>query len=158
MTSLRSSGISNHHRPIRANIHHLEALAFMFDSYRQFYGQSSDLSAATVFLQERLEKKQSVIFIAYHAEIAAGFVQLYPSFSSVSMKRLWILNDLFVRQEFRRQGVADNLLRETAKFAKEDGAKGLVLSTQKTNYFAQELYIKNGYKVDIEFQHYTLYF
>lgn len=77
-------------------------IAPLFDAYRQFYGQTPDLEGARQFLFERLQGGESVIFAVMEGENALGFTQLYPSFSSVSMKPIWILNDLFVVEKARR--------------------------------------------------------
>src|SRR5687767_8033982 len=89
---------------VPATADHLPVLAPLFDAYRQFYYQPPDLPAALGFLQQRLSNRDSAIFLALDGEAGAGFVQLYPSFSSVSLRRLWILNDLFVAPAFRQQG------------------------------------------------------
>jgi len=70
----------------------------LIDAYRQFYKQSSDVASAYEFLKERFSHGESVIFLAFEGDQALGFTQLYPSFSSVSMARVFILNDLFVAQ------------------------------------------------------------
>ena len=142
---------------MRAERKHLDDLAALFDGYRQFYGQRSDLAAAQAFLRERIERDESVIYIAYlDGEEAAGFTQLYPSFSSVSMKRLWILNDLFVHSDARRGGVARALLERARQHALETGAKGLILNTAVTNRPAQTLYESCGWTREDEFLQYNL--
>jgi GNAT superfamily N-acetyltransferase len=93
-----------------AQLEQIEELAELFDRYRMFYQQPSNTEAARDFLQERLEKSDSTIFVASNDGQIVGFTQLYPSFSSVSMKRIWILNDLFVRETDRNQGVAKLLM------------------------------------------------
>ncbi|HEY8824792.1 MAG TPA: GNAT family N-acetyltransferase, partial [Candidatus Limnocylindria bacterium] len=144
---------------VRAGIKDLDELAPLFDGYRQFYGQRSDLAAAREFLRERIERDESVIYAAYTSpREAAGFTQLYPSFSSVSLKPLWILNDLFVRSDTRRGGVGRALLERARRHAIETGAKGLVLSTAVTNKPAQTLYESCGWKQDDEFLQYHLFF
>src|SRR6267143_5602636 len=98
-------------RIVRATIKDLDHLVPLLDGYRQFYGQRSDPGAARAFLRQRIERDESVIYLAYTGtREAAGFMQLYPSFSSVSLKPLWILNDLFVRSDGRRGGVGRALL------------------------------------------------
>ena len=142
---------------VRAERKHLDDLVALFDGYRQFYGQRSDLAAARAFLLERIERDESVVYIAYaDGGEAAGFTQLYPTFSSVSLKRLWILNDLFVRSDIRRGGVARALLERARQHALETGAKGLVLSTAVTNKPAQTLYESCGWKREDEFLQYNL--
>jgi GNAT superfamily N-acetyltransferase len=130
----------------RAALDHLDILTPLFDGYRQFYQQPSDLAGARQFLSERLSKNESVIFLALDGDTGLGFTQLYPSFSSVSMKRLWILNDLFVAPEARKRGVGEALMERARQFAIETGAKGLMLETAIDNYTAQRLYERMGWQ------------
>ena len=139
-----------------AQIEHLEAAAKLFDQYRVFYQQPSDLAAARSFLQARLEAKDSAIFLAVENAHAVGFAQLYPSFSSVAMKRIWILNDLFVEQSYRQQGVGRLLMTAAEHHAKETGAIRLILAAQIANTVAQSLYESLGYHEDAAFYHYAL--
>jgi len=129
----------------------LAALSELFDEYRQFYGQPSDLGAAREFLSARTKRGESTLFIAQVNERAVGFAQLYPSFSSVSMRRTFILNDLYVRPAARRKGAAKRLLESAEAFARSVGAIRLTLSTARTNEHAQALYITTGWKQDDEF-------
>ncbi|TJY44174.1 GNAT family N-acetyltransferase [Cohnella pontilimi] len=143
---------------IRAGFEHMELAAPLFDRYRQFYGQSSDITGARAFLEERLRHEQSVICLALDQASGkgAGFMQLYPTFSSVSMRHTWILNDLFVLPEFRGRGVGRKLLEAARKHAIDTGAKGLSLSTAVDNVTAQKLYESFGFIRDREFYHYDL--
>jgi GNAT superfamily N-acetyltransferase len=149
-------------RVIQATSAHLEALSALFDGYRQFYEQPSDLAGARAFLAERLERGESVLLLALldqeGREIPAGLAQLYPSFSSVSMRRLWILNDLYVSQDARHHGVARALLQAAREYAERTGAKGLELMTARDNSAAQALYESMGWRRDEDFLPYTLYF
>jgi GNAT superfamily N-acetyltransferase len=143
----------------RAAVADLDAVAALFDAYRQFYRQRSDIAAARAFLDERLRREESVIFLAVadeHANEALGFTQLYPSFSSVSVRRLWILNDLFVRPGLRRGGVGRRLLERAREWAIETDAKGLMLATAVGNAAARALYESCGWRRDEEFEHYVL--
>src|ERR1700676_5108761 len=88
----------------QATVDDLDLIAPLFDAYRQFYRQPSDPEAARRFLLERFEHGESVIFLAFENAAAIGFTQLYPSFSSGAMARIFILNDLFVAQEARGHG------------------------------------------------------
>ena len=143
---------------VRAARKDLDDLVPLFDRYRQFYGQRSDLAAARAFLRERIERDESVIYLAYtEPGEAAGFTQLYPSFSSVSLKPLWILNDLYVRSDVRRGGVGRALLERARQHAIETAAKGLVLSTGVTNKAAQTLYESCGWQREDEFFQYHLF-
>ncbi|HTJ60081.1 MAG TPA: GNAT family N-acetyltransferase [Candidatus Saccharimonadales bacterium] len=145
-------------RSVRAELDDLDALAPLFDAYRRFYGQPSDLTGARVFLGDRFKRGESVIFLAVVDGAIVGFTQLYPSFSSVSMKRLWVLNDLFVTPDARKSGAGRALLERAERWAAETGAKGLTLSTQITNLDAQRLYEACGWTKDDEFLHYHRFF
>jgi GNAT superfamily N-acetyltransferase len=145
-------------RITRAGREELDDLVPLFDGYRRFYGQRSDPAAARAFLSDRIERDESVIYLAYRSpREAAGFTQLYPSFSSVSLKPLWVLNDLFVRPDGRRGGVGGVLVERARQHAIETGAKGLVLSTGVTNTVAQTLYESSGSVRDDEFFYYHLF-
>ncbi len=145
-------------RSVRAELDDLDALVPLFDAYRRFYGQPSDLAGARAFLADRFKRGESVIFLAVVDGAIVGFAQLYPSFSSVSMKRLWVLNDLFVTADARKSGAGRALLERAERWATETGAKGLTLSTQITNLTAQRLYEACGWTKDHEFLHYHRFF
>jgi len=145
-------------RTVRAELDDLESLVPLFDGYRQFYRQPSDPVGARAFLAERLKRDESVIFLAIVDGVAVGFTQLYPLFSSVSMKRVWLLNDLFVAPTGRRAGAGRALLDRAERWARETGAKGLTLSTEITNATAQRLYESAGWTKDDEFVHYHRFF
>jgi ribosomal protein S18 acetylase RimI-like enzyme len=134
----------------------LAEVSILFDRYRVFYNQSSDLEAARSFLQQRFDRKDSTIFIARNREQVVGFTQLYPSFSSVSMKRVWILNDLFIDELCRSQGIARLLMGAAENFARETAAIRIILSTQVANLPARSLYRALGYVQNEDFAHYAL--
>ncbi|SES18479.1 GNAT family N-acetyltransferase [Psychrobacillus sp. OK032] len=138
----------------KATLNDLNALTELFDLYRMFYKQKSDLKGAREFLEERLTKKESVIFIAYEDGNPIGFTQLFPSFSSVSMQKLWVLNDLYVKQTARRKGVAKELINKAIALAKETSAKGILLETGKENENAQKLYEQIGFTKDSNYYYY----
>lgn len=139
----------------KAFLQDLEDLTILFDAYRIFYKQEGDVSAARKFLKERLLRNESVIYIAYNEENAIGFTQLYPIFSSVSLKNAWLLNDLYVLPSARRSGVAEALLNAAREHGIDTGAKWLLLETALDNFPAQSLYEKNGW-VKAEDIFYTL--
>ena len=141
-------------RTVRAELDDLAALVPLFDAYRRFYAQPSDRDGARTFLADRLKRGESVIFLAVADGVIVGFTQLYPSFSSVSMKRSWILNDLFVATEARASGAGRALVERAERWAAETGAKGLTLATQMTNLTARGLYEACGWTKDEEFFHY----
>ncbi len=136
-----------------AQIEDLDSLAPLFDAYRVFYKQDSDLELAKHFLSNRLLKSESVIFLAKDDDRPLGFTQLYKTFSSVSAQHSWILNDLYVREDVRGKGIGEKLLKRAQKFALDDDAKGLALETGSDNP-AQKLYEKLGWEKETEYLHY----
>jgi len=134
----------------------ISQLSILFDQYRVFYEQSSDIEKATAFINERLENGDSVIITANDGDQMAGFTQLYSSFSSVSMKPIWILNDLFVVKSYRRKNVAKQLMEAAKEHARKTGAIRLSLATHFSNNPAQKLYEAMGYEKDESFYHYNL--
>jgi GNAT superfamily N-acetyltransferase len=135
----------------------LDELALLFDQYRQFQGQPTDTAAARTFLQERFDHGESVVFVAHDGAVPIGFAQLYPIFSSVSLSRVFVLNDLFVAESGRRKGTASKLLTAIEAYARAVGATRISLNVARDNSSAQELYVSQGWKPDEQFYMYHRY-
>lgn len=134
---------------IKAKIKHLEDLIPLFDAYRVFYRQQSDILAARNFLKDRLTKKDSVIYIAYENDVAVGFTQLYFLFSSVSMQPMYLLNDLYIDENQRNKKIGTSLINEAKALCREKSYKGLIIQTEPTNN-AQYLYQREGFTKDTD--------
>ena len=136
--------------------HFDDVAANLFDAYRQFYEQPSNIPACQHFLFERFINQESLIYLAWdtRTQQAVGFMQLYPSFSSVSLEPLWILNDLFVHPEHRKQGVGRQLIEAAMQLVTQREDKGLALSTAHSNHTAQHLYESMGFEIDRTFLQY----
>jgi ribosomal protein S18 acetylase RimI-like enzyme len=124
----------------KAKIEDLGPLALLFNDYRIFYGYDSDVDGAKKFLLERMNNNESILFISKLGQSATGFIQLYPLFSSTKMKRLWLLNDLYVSEAFRGKGISKALIAASKEFAINTNACGLLLETAKTNTIGNRLY------------------
>ena len=140
----------------QATIVDLPDIVPLFDGYRQFYERPGDMAGAHAFLLERVRHAQSVVFLAREGGTPVGFTQLYPSFSSASMARIFVLNDLFVKDDVRGKGVGRSLLGAAAEFGKAAGAVRLTLSTALTNSRAQAVYESLGWQRDQQFCTYNL--
>lgn len=136
-----------------ASLEDLDLLVPLFDNYRVFYEQQSNHDAARQFLTNRISKNESHIMLAVEDQKGVGFTQLYPLFSSVSMQRMHVLNDLYVLPDCRGKGIATLLLNSAKEFALKNESKGLALETNKTNP-AQELYERLGWVKDEDYLHY----
>ena len=130
---------------IKAELQHLHDLIPLLDGYRMFYRQTSDFVGAKHFLEERLTLNESTIYIAFEEENAIGFVQLFPIFSSVTMQRMYLLNDLYVEENYRGHGVGKALINTCKELCREEQRKGLMLQTETHNP-AQHLYEAQGFK------------
>ncbi|WGT36770.1 GNAT family N-acetyltransferase [Lysinibacillus sp. 1 U-2021] len=129
----------------------------LFNAYREFYGQSSDLQQAEQFIQERVMGAESIIFLAYLEEEPVGFAQLFPVFSSVAMKKAFLLNDLFVAKQARKQGVAQALMEQCYIYCQQEDARYMMLETARDNVQAQKLYEKMGMTIDDTVYYYSIY-
>jgi ribosomal protein S18 acetylase RimI-like enzyme len=134
----------------------IDSVVPLFDAYRTFYKQDSNIEAARAFLTERISNNESTIFLAADDNKGYGFAQVYPTFSSVSMNRVLILNDLYVKPEARRIGIAKKLMNAVLELAAEVGAVKIQLETSVDNHEAQQLYEDLGYKKDTSFYTYHL--
>lgn len=135
----------------RAKKKDIPKLSVLFDKYRIFYKQTSDIDNAKAFLKKRMKRKESVIFIAEERKELIGFTQLFPIFSSVSMQRTWLLNDLYVNEKARGIGTASKLLNAARDFGAETNSKWLLLQTSADNFTAQKVYEKNGWIKETDF-------
>jgi len=132
-------------------------IAPLFDAYRQFYGLPSDPPLARRYLAERLSSGESLLLLAEAQDGAVlGFVQMYPTFSSLLAARVFVLYDLFVAPAARRHGVARGLMEAAVAEARAEGAVALSLQTARDNHAAQRLYASLGWRRDDEFVEYGL--
>jgi len=135
----------------------LEEVAMLFDEYRQFYGIESDQSSTKAFLQLRMALKESVIFMAVENDKAVGFTQLYPTFSSIALQRAYILNDIYVKEDARGQGVGTALMQKVFQYCEQQSARYVTLQTAADNINARKLYENLHMKQD-QYCNYVKYF
>ncbi len=135
----------------KANLSNLSQIALLFNQYRVWYKKDADLEGATQFLKERITNNESVVFFAEDENgNALGFTQLYPVFSSTRMKRLWLLNDLFVHSEARGKGLSKLLIEAAKEHCRETGGCAVTLETQKTNDIGNNLYPATDFELNTE--------
>jgi len=143
-------------RRARATAADLDRLTPLFVAYRRFYKKPPRGAAARRYLAERLRRGESVVFLAELGRVSVGFVQLYPGFSSLSLGRAWVLNDLYVAPEARGHGAARRLMEAAHRHGRRTGAVRIELATAKTNRAARALYDDLGYELDDEFDFLSL--
>ena len=134
---------------VKARLEHLDQLVDLFDAYRVWYRMDSDKNTANSFLADRLKNEESIVYLAINNEDqVVGFTQLYPLFSSTRMKRLWLLNDLFVVPDYRGQGISKMLINQAKNLARKTNAAGVSLETEKNNNIGNQLYPSTGFELD----------
>lgn len=141
-------------RIFQATLEHLEALTPLFVAYREFHGAMPATALSKEFLQQRIEKQESVIFVAVQDEQLLGFCQVYPSFSSLSLRPVWILNDIFVKEEHRGKQIAEKLIRYTLEQAAASDVVRIRVSISQYNEVAQRLFESTGFAEDPVFRNY----
>ena len=141
----------------RASISDLAELHPLVEKYREFYKQPENPKTVQ-FLTDRLENDEAVVFIARIDGNPVGFTMIYPTFSTVSLSAVWLLNDLYVAETSRGQGVANLLMDAAETAAREAGATRIFLRTAHDNTPAQGLYESRGWKQDEVFRRYDLVF
>ncbi|OJF14867.1 GNAT family N-acetyltransferase [Couchioplanes caeruleus] len=139
---------------VQVDVEDIDAAADLFTGYLDFYGRQATLDEAREFLRQRLTRKESIVLLARRAGEWVGFTQVYPTFSSVSMAPVWVLNDLFVRPDARRGGVGRTLLRAVVDQAAAAGAVRVTLDTAADNTSAQALYESEGFTTDHPVKYY----
>lgn len=144
MIKIREAGISD-----------LPVLADLFNLYRVFYREEPDLAGAITFLSDRIKNKQSIIFLSSFQNADCGFIQLYPLFSSTRMKPLLLLNDLFVKEDYRGKKLSVALINKAKSFCQEYGACGLILETASDNAVANSLYKSTQFILDNKHNYYS---
>ncbi|PKG37863.1 GNAT family N-acetyltransferase [Psychromonas sp. Urea-02u-13] len=143
---------------INCSEHYLDKLVVLFEEYRFFCGFERSPKETKAFLKKLIVNEESVIFIAVDPETDSimGFVNLYPSYSTLALQRLWILNDLGVSGDFRGKGVSKALIFKVQEFAKQSNAIRIELKTGCTNTTALSLYQSMNFTVDTDNVYYRV--
>jgi GNAT superfamily N-acetyltransferase len=140
----------------RATIDDLPKLLPLVAAYRRFYRQESDPGAERDFVARRLADGSSIAFVAFaEGRRAIGFVQMFPTYSTVRLGPALILEDLFVEPSARGAGAGALLLERAITHAREIGATGMFLETAIDNASAQRLYERAGWLRENRFYKYN---
>jgi len=132
----------------KATLEDLDQLTNLFDQYVVFYKKPSNYEKHKAYLKERIENNEATIFLACddnNLDKIIGFALIYITFSSLALKKILILNDLYVNSEVRKNGIGEKLILRTVELAKELDSNLIRLRTAKNNIVAQGLYHKMGF-------------
>lgn len=132
----------------KASLDDLEEASNLFNLYRIFYRQADNYDQCRKFIQERLSKEQSHIFLITVEGKSVGFAQLYQLYHYITLEMQWLLSDLFVHPDYRGKGLSVALIDRSKQWCEETGACGLMLETEKTNDIGNKLYPRCGFEYD----------
>ncbi len=135
---------------VPAQLTHVQAIVPIMEEYRKFCGFDSQEKETQAFITHLIKDNKSVMLLVIEAQSqqVMGFVNLYPSYSTLALKPIWLLNDLAVSSQFRGRGLAKTLMNGALEFAKESGAIRIEFKTEVTNTRAQALYNSLGFSID----------
>jgi GNAT superfamily N-acetyltransferase len=147
--------MTNHIISVRqASILDLSKIVPVFDSYREYFKQERNPTEVEKFLFDKFEHLESVIFIAEQNSEVIGFAQLYPIFSSLTLERVWLLNDFFICEDYRNKGVGKQLFEKVKEFTLLTKSKGIELTVEHINEKAWQFWESQGFILDEEFRNY----
>ncbi|HTU81673.1 MAG TPA: GNAT family N-acetyltransferase [Candidatus Acidoferrales bacterium] len=132
----------------------VDAIAPLFDEYRRFFTGRPDLEVSRSFLAERVRLGESVVLTAFENGEAAGFLQLYPLFSSWYCRRQWFLSDLYVAEPFRKRGAGRELVRACLDHAARTQARAVLVELPFSEPHLVEFYGRLGFAKDDVFELY----
>lgn len=134
----------------------IPAITMLFNDYRMFYKKENDIDSAKKFILDRFNNKDSFIFSASYNNKIVGFTQVYPTFSSLQMKKIYVLNDLYISKEYRSLGIGRRLIEHVKEIAKKNDINTIVLETASDNIKAKALYESLGFDKEIGMDAYVL--
>ena len=141
----------------RATLNDIDDLVPLVELYRAFYKQPAN-DKTHQYVADRVRKDEAVVFLARLDGTAVGFTMIYPTFSTVALSPIWLLNDLYVDESVRGHGIASKLMETAEQAARDAGAARIWLRTAHDNTPAQALYEGRGWAQDLVFRRYDLIF
>ncbi|MBV8116684.1 MAG: GNAT family N-acetyltransferase [Candidatus Eremiobacteraeota bacterium] len=138
----------------RAGADDLAAIVPLFDAYREFFTKAPDVEVSRRFLGERLERGDSVVLAAFDDAHAAGFLQLYPLFSSWYAQRQWFLSDLYVDAAFRERGIGRRLVHAAIEYAHQTQSRAILVELPFSEPHLVQFYSALGFNKDAVFDLY----
>ncbi|PYG85695.1 ribosomal-protein-alanine N-acetyltransferase [Ruminiclostridium sufflavum DSM 19573] len=94
------------------------------------------------FLEELTTNELAVYFVAVSGGQVIGYGGMWKIFDEGH------ITNIAVHPEFRRCGAASRILDEIINVCNENKVGGLTLEVRKSNYAAQKLYEKYGFKAE----------
>lgn len=123
-----------------------EELLPLIAAYQRFYEVAEiDEARNRAFFRRFLAPSEDGLLLGARSEgRLVGYACLYWHFSSLEATECVLMNDLYVDESARGQGVGRALIEASAEVARERGAPFVEWSTAPDNHTAQRLYDSTG--------------
>jgi GNAT superfamily N-acetyltransferase len=132
------------------------SLVELFEQYRVDYGQPAHQARSEAWLIEATTSGPMRAFLARVDGAAAGMCLIAICPASLTLGEFWMIRDLFVAPQWRREGIATALLDAVRAAATQRGAVRLTLQTEDDNAAALQLYERYGFRSVTGLRHLTL--
>lgn len=128
------------------HVDEFEELLPLIAAYQRFYeAEPVDEERNRSFFRRFLAPSEDGLLLGARQEGGlVGYACLYWHFSSLEATESVLMNDLYVAEEVRGQGVGRALIEATAEIARERGVPFVEWSTAPDNHTAQRLYEATG--------------
>ncbi|GAA4627844.1 hypothetical protein GCM10023196_041740 [Actinoallomurus vinaceus] len=133
-------------RPTTAQDPVLDEIGDLFNDYRAHYGHPGLSEITHRWLREQLAERRLQLVVAMVGDRAGGFITTTVVPASLTLRTFWLIRDLYVAPEHRRNGVARALLQHVIEAARASGAHRLSLQTETGNAVALQLYASAGFQ------------
>lgn len=124
----------------------LEILLPMIAAYQRFYEveEIDETRNRAFFARFVAPSEDGMLLGAWSDDELAGYACLYWHFTSLVPAETVLMNDLYVDERWRSQGVGRTLIEASAEIARKRGAHRLEWATAPDNETAQRLYDSTG--------------
>lgn len=124
----------------------LDELLPMIAAYQRFYEveEIAEERNRAFFSRFLAPSDDGMLLGAWRGEELAGYACLYWHFTSLVPAETVLMNDLYVAEACRSEGIGRALIEASARVARERGAHHLEWATAPDNKTAQRLYDKTG--------------
>lgn len=125
-------------------LHKVTALYILYR--RAINANDTDSTLIEKYLYDRMAKKQALMLEARVNDVIVGFAHLYPSFSSVKMRKIYIMRDIFITQKFCNSEIGSMLIRRAEEIVSAIGINKLLVRTSDDHI--KNILESSEYKID----------
>lgn len=131
-----------------AEKHHAAAIVNLLNEYALHpMGGGEALSAYTQknLVQSLAERNDYVVILAWDDDQAVGLCNCFEGFSTFASKPLMNIHDVYVKQAYRGQHIAAQMMHKAEQVARQRGCCKMTLEVLNKNDKAKASYLASGY-------------